>query len=110
MPEARRIYYYQIIMEGEEGKPVLSPVFTFETGKMGEVWEGEWIGPQKEDAFHPLLEKTFSVTKEVSRARLYICGLGLFEAFLNREKIGEEFLTPYRAEFVRNKTAWTWPS
>ena len=109
VPEARRIYYYRIIMEGEEGKPVLSPVFTFETGKMGEVWEGEWIGPQKEDAFHPLLEKTFSVTKEVSRARLYICGLGLFEAFLNREKIGEEFLTPYLNHYEKGFQSFTFP-
>ena len=28
-------------------------------------------------------------------ARLYICGLGLYEAYYNGRRIGEEYLTPY---------------
>ena len=42
-----------------------------------------------------------STEKEVERARLYICGLGLYEAYFTSnktektEKIGKEYLTPY---------------
>ena len=45
--------------------------------------------------------KRISPTRAVARARLYICGLGLYEAYFLGEtskvssKIGDEYLTPY---------------
>lgn len=45
--------------------------------------------------------KTLPCT-DVAAARLYICGLGLYEAMLNGEKIGDEYLTPY----CSNYDAW----
>ena len=37
----------------------------------------------------------------LAAARLYICGLGLYEATLNGEKIGNEYLTPYCNNYNR---------
>ena len=54
---------------------------------------------KKEDTFHPLFIKNFEVKKKPASARLYICGLGLFEAKLNGKKIGEEVLTPYYSNY-----------
>lgn len=45
--------------------------------------------------------KTLPCT-DVAAARLYICGLSLYEAMLNGEKIGNEYLTPY----CSNYDAW----
>jgi len=42
----------------------------------------------------PLLRKTFSVSKPVKKATLYICGLGHFDMSLNGEKVGDHFLDP----------------
>ena len=36
----------------------------------------------------------FSVEKTVDKARLSITGVGLYEAYLNGQKAGDEFLTP----------------
>jgi alpha-L-rhamnosidase len=42
----------------------------------------------------PLLRKTFSINKTVSRARMYICGLGYYELFINGRRMGDQQLDP----------------
>ena len=42
----------------------------------------------------PLLRKTFSINKTVSRARMYICGLGYYELFINGRQVGDQQLDP----------------
>jgi len=64
----------------------------FETGKMDEAWEGKWISPVGETV-SSILRKKFSIRKPES-ARLYICGLGVYECMVNGEKVGQEYLTP----------------
>jgi len=59
---------------------------------------------------HPsvLLRKSFSVTKEIASAEIAICGLGLYELYLNGNKVGDRVLDPAqtsydkRAFFVRH--------
>lgn len=72
-----------------------SEVQWFETAKINEPWTGKWITCDSQEKRHPCFEKAVSPEKEVRRARLYVCGLGLYEAYYNGEKIGEEYLTPY---------------
>ena len=98
----RTIYYYHITVTGDHGDSAVSEVYTFETGKMDEVWHAEWIATAKEDTFHPMFTKTFSVKGEVKRARLYLTGVGLFETYLNGEKVGKEYLTPYINDYEQN--------
>ena len=38
---------------------------------------------------------------EVTSARLYVCGLGLYEAFYNGQRIGNEYFTPYSNDYDR---------
>ncbi|MBI0120479.1 family 78 glycoside hydrolase catalytic domain [Lactobacillus sp. M0398] len=66
----------------------------FETGKMNEPFTAEWIGNHNKDIQNTLLKKSIDITKKVVNARLYISGLGVYEAFLNKKKIGNEFLAP----------------
>jgi alpha-L-rhamnosidase len=42
----------------------------------------------------PLLRKTFTVSKPVKKATMYICGLGHFELSINGVKTGDHFLDP----------------
>ena len=53
-----------------------------------------FIKPKNKDLFSPIFIKNFSLNKEVKRARLYITGLGLYQAFINDKKVGNAFLTP----------------
>ncbi|WEV40861.1 alpha-L-rhamnosidase [Lactobacillus sp. ESL0681] len=66
----------------------------FETGKMTEPYTAEWIGNPNQDLQNTLLRKEFALPQKVKTARLYITGLGLYEAYLNKRKIGTEFLSP----------------
>lgn len=67
----------------------------FETAKLEEPWDAQWIGCDRSEKRHPIFSKTICPKKEVASARLYICGLGLYEASLNGRKLGHEYLTPF---------------
>jgi len=62
-------------------------------------WKAQWITyPWQEDTEKsqpsPLLRKTFKADGEIARARLYITSLGLYEAFINGERVGDAYFTP----------------
>jgi alpha-L-rhamnosidase len=48
-----------------------------------------------------LLRKEFTAPAQVKRATLYISGLGLFEAYLNGEKVGCDVLVPALSEYEK---------
>lgn len=79
-------------------------------------WKGYWIGLDRanewdvEDEHSRLSARyyrtQFKTTKEVKRATLHIAGLGLYEAYLNGQKVGNDVLTPaptdYRKSIIYN--------
>lgn len=67
----------------------------FETAKMDEPWAGRWIGCDRNEPRHPIFSKVIAPKRQVAQARLYICGLGLYEASINGEKIGDEYFVPF---------------
>lgn len=66
----------------------------FETGKKNEPWKADWISPVGETQTAAVLRKEFELEKMGEHARIYMCGLGLYELFLNGKKVGDEYLTP----------------
>ena len=56
--------------------------------------EAPFIKPKNKEIFSPIFFKSFNFDKDVKRARLYITGLGLYQAFLNSNRIGNAYLTP----------------
>lgn len=91
----RTRYYYRVEVSGEYGECAESETAWFETGKMDEAWEASFIGMNAEDAYHPVFFKDFTTGKEILSARIYMTGLGLYEAYLNGIKIGEDYLAPF---------------
>ncbi|PUZ25359.1 alpha-rhamnosidase [Chitinophaga parva] len=78
-------------------------------------WHGQWIGmdsafswDKPKDTATRLsaryLRKEFSLDKKVKQATLYISGLGLYEPYLNGEKIGDQVMAPGPTEY--NKRAF----
>ena len=77
----------------------------FETAMLDTAdWKAKWINDgtanplQDEDYYKqdrmPLLRKEFTISRPVATARLYISGLGYYEASLNGKKIGDHVLDP----------------
>ena len=52
----------------------------------------------------PLLRKAFTVEKPVRSAQVSVCGLGLYELYLNDKKVGDRVLDP--AQTTYNKRAF----
>ncbi len=71
------------------------PVNWFETAKLDEPWQAKWIGCDRTEARHPIFSKKIDVRGQVASARLYLCGLGLYEARIDGAKVGDEYLTPF---------------
>jgi alpha-L-rhamnosidase len=84
----------------------------FETAFLPDTdWQGKWIGngekiPEKDENFYkdipaPWLRKSFLINRPVLSARLYISGLGYYEAQLNGNKIGDQILDPGWTNYVK---------
>ena len=98
----RTRYYWRVKVLTDRKEKVVSPVAWFETGKSQELWQGQWIQAdfnQKNPEIHPLFQKKFQVPKDLASARIYICGLGLFEVLVNGEKVSEEYLAPFYTDY-----------
>lgn len=78
---------------------------TFETAFLkNQEWKGEWIQssnktPQTEEAFYtnrpaPLFLKKVTIKKPVVSARLYITGLGYYDAYINGIPVSDQCLNP----------------
>lgn len=92
----RTEYKWKVFVRGLDGEVSESESWFFETGKRQEVWKGKWIAAAREDVRLPIFQKEVLIdkTKRLKKARLYICGLGLYEAYLDGVKIGDAYLTP----------------
>ena len=97
----RTRYFWTVTLQTDTGEEATSDVNWFETAKMHEAWCAKWITCDSSEPRHPLFLKTLPVEKQIASARLYICGLGLYEAYLNAERIGEEILTPYSNDYTQ---------
>lgn len=94
VPKPCTRYYWVVELCTERNKIVKSDVAYFETGLQKLQWTGKWIRTDDELEFMPCIYKNFEIEQKVIEARLYICGLGLYEAYINNQKAGEEYLMP----------------
>lgn len=92
-------YYWKVEITTDAGEKAVSPAAFFETSKFQDKWTGNWISTQEDDLFHPEFARDFSVREGWTGARLYITGLGVFEAFLNGEKVGADYLAPFLTDY-----------
>jgi Alpha-L-rhamnosidase N-terminal domain./Bacterial alpha-L-rhamnosidase. len=95
----RTRYFWQVAVQSDAGEEAISDINWFETAKMAEAWGGKWITCDKNEPRHPIFTKNLPVKNKVVSARLYICGLGLYEAYLNGKRVGEEYFTPYSNDY-----------
>lgn len=96
----RTVYYVHVSVTGNAGEHA-EAVTTFETGKMDEAWQAVYISTAEADTFHPVFKKSFSLPedKTVQKARVYMTGLGVYEATLNGTRIGEDYLAPFLDDY-----------
>jgi alpha-L-rhamnosidase len=99
--KARKRYFWKVkIWDNQSGQGSWSEVAYWEMALPDSTaWQAQWIEailPEDKKAHNPaqLLRKTFQLKGKVAQARLYITAHGVYEAFLNGERVGDELFTP----------------
>lgn len=66
-------------------------------------WLGRWIGTDMttENRFAPIFRKNFAVKKDISEAKIKICGLGLFELKINGNLPDDTLLNPAHTQYSK---------
>jgi alpha-L-rhamnosidase len=100
-----RCYWKVRVWDGKGRPSAWSPAAFWETALLGDrPWQGRWISdgkpvPEREEDFYrddpaPLFRKEFAAPERIARARLYITGLGYYEASINGRRVGDQVLDP----------------
>ncbi|MEH7073457.1 family 78 glycoside hydrolase catalytic domain [Neobacillus drentensis] len=94
-------YFYKVkVRDNFNRETEWSETAWLETGLLSpEDWQAEWITPDpaginplSEPAF--LLRKEFTLKAGIKSARIYGTGVGLYELYLNGERVSDELLAP----------------
>ena len=97
-------YFWKVKVWDKDGIPSVSKISSFETGMMSmKNWQGAWIGDGHGIDYKPApyFRKVFQTKKKIKSARAYLVAAGLFELYLNGEKIGNHRLDPLYTRFDR---------
>ena len=103
---SRARYYWKVMTWRQDGKASAwsEPAF-WEMGLLQQSdWQGGWIGyvpgiPGRvlyfKGSFYP------DPSKKIAQSRLYVSGIGFFEVYVNREKVGDHVLDPAQSTYSK---------
>lgn len=98
---SRTKYYYRVKAWGRDGtESAWSETAWWETALLSaDEWRANWIGADTavldpDDEASPLLRKTFELDGEIATARIYATAAGLYELYVNGERVGEDLMAP----------------
>lgn len=110
--KSRTEAFWKVKIWTNQGESDWSTPQHFSMGQLYTVdWKGRWIGLDRafawdtETQFSRLsaryFRKEFTPKKEIKRAKVYIIGLGLYELYLNGQKIGDQVLAPAPTDYTQ---------
>lgn len=99
--QSRKRYWYRVkIWDNHERESAWSESAWWETALFShEDWQAQWITPdpkQLDPNDEPvyLLRKAFTINDNISSARIYTTGVGLYELSINGQRVGDECFAP----------------
>jgi alpha-L-rhamnosidase len=109
-PLARQRAYWTVRVWDSADRPsAFARPSWWEMGLYDEEWEGQWIGRPRArgeavdvgDRSVTYLRKTFALSGEVQRARLYASGFGAYEITLNGKRASDDLLAPGYTDYEK---------
>ena len=102
--------YWKVKSYTTKGETSWSEPALWTMGLLGEThWRGQWIGM---DALAPwdsetqwsrlsarYLRKEFKLAKEIKQATVHISGMGMYELFINGNRVGDQVLAPAPTDY-----------
>lgn len=107
----RTRYYWTVsIWDEDNNKSSSKHISNFETGKLDEVWQAQWISDGTDTLVQqaPYFRKEIMLEKKIVSARIYITAAGLFEVYLNGTKVGDDLLNPMFTRFDKRNLYLTY--
>ncbi len=99
---SREHAYWRVQAWDTSGNPsAWSSTAQWEMGLLSSVnWSAHWISNPSSKAL-PLFAKQFTLAKPVTSARLYITGLGVYDARINGQAISKDVLQPPETDYLK---------
>lgn len=97
-------YFWKVEVWDKYGNKTSSDIASFETGMLEmHNWRGSWISDGRDMDYKPApyFRKEFVVNKSIYSARAYIAVAGLYELYMNGQKVGNHRLDPMYTRFDR---------
>lgn len=102
--------YWKVKVYTTQGETSWSGQSFWTMGLLGETsWKGQWIGMDKASPWDVendmsrlsarYLRTEFKLAKQVKQATVHICGLGLYELFINGQRVGDQVLSPAPTDY-----------
>jgi alpha-L-rhamnosidase len=102
--QSRARYFWQVRVWDEHGSDRgWSRIANWEMGLLSPAeWSADWVAPaMRADAASesgsgasPMLRRDFELRGRIERARVYVTSHGLYELFINGQRVGDELMTP----------------
>jgi len=111
-------YYWQVrVWSNEEEVSDWSNPASFHTGHTAKTWQAQWIGLPVSQAAKddytcppsPMLRYVFTIEKPIKKAILSASAKGIYEAWMNGEKIGQQYLAPGWTDYAQRIQYQTYP-
>lgn len=92
-------YFWQVkVWDNKKNESAWSEAAFWEMGLFNENdWTGRWIEPVQDTVLNipaMLLRRKVNLPKEVERARAYVTAHGLYEFYVNGQRVGDQLFTP----------------
>ncbi|MCC8130102.1 MAG: glycoside hydrolase family 78 protein [Clostridiales bacterium] len=94
------VYPAELTVTASNGEKAAAAL-TFETGRLGTPWKGEWISDPgysfTEKSVSPIpmtFRKTFQAKGKIASAKIYATAMGIYELTINGEKVGDQYFAP----------------
>ena len=109
---SRRQCFWKVKVWANNGEEKWSSAANFSVGLLNaNDWKASWIGldrafpwdsvTQFARLFARYFRKEIDATKQISKATVYISGLGLYELYINGHKIGDDVLAPGPTDYSK---------
>lgn len=99
--DSRTDYTLTVTVSDNHGETA-SATLDFSTALNPEDWQGKWIKPKKHiEGWAPYLRTKFEAKAGIKEAKLYVCGLGCAEYYINGHKISEDMIDPPISNYER---------
>ena len=107
-------YNASLTAEDDAGETARAEV-SFETGRLDTPWQAQWISDPKykftEKGVSPvpmMFRKELQLKKPVASAKIYATAMGIYELYINGQRLGDRYFAPGFTSYKNNLQYQTW--